>query len=89
MNSMTGKSLTNNSEFTCTMYTQGNDWVADMVPQKKEMKKMFKTIRLRFDSTRQMVSQVEMTEQGGDTTLITLKDVKLNGKVDEKMFVAQ
>jgi len=71
------------------MYTQGNDWVADMVPQKKEMKKMFKTIRLRFDSTRQMVSQVEMTEQGGDTTLITLKDVKLNGKVDEKMFVAQ
>lgn len=89
MNSMTGKSLTNNSEFTCTMYTQGIDWVADMVPQKKEMKKMFKTIRLRFDSTRQMVSQVEMTEQGGDTTLITLKDVKLNGKVDEKMFVAQ
>jgi outer membrane lipoprotein-sorting protein len=89
MNSMTGKSLTNNSEFTCTMYTQGNDWVADMVPQKKEMKKMFKTIRLRFDSTRQMVSQVEMTEQGGDTTLITLKDVKLNGKVDEKIFVAQ
>jgi outer membrane lipoprotein-sorting protein len=60
-----------------------------MVPQKKEMKKMFKAIRLRFDSTRQMVSQVEMTEQGGDTTLITLKDVKLNGKVDEKMFVAQ
>ena len=53
------------------------------------MKKMFKTIRLRFDSTRQMVSQVEMTEQGGDTTLITLKDVKLNGKVDEKRFVAQ
>ena len=88
MNSVTGKSLATNSEFACTMYTQGQDWVADLTPQKKEMKKMFKNIRLYFNSTRQMVSKVEMTEQGGDTTVITLKDVKTNGKIDEKMFAA-
>lgn len=88
MNSVTGKSLTTNSDFACTMYTQGQEWVADLVPQKKEMKKMFKNIRLHLDSARQMVSQVEMTEQSGDTTLITLKDVKTNGKIDEKMFAA-
>lgn len=88
MNSVTGKSLTTNNEFACTMYTQGQEWVADLVPQKKEMKKMFKNIRLHFNSTQQMVSQVEMTEQSGDTTIITLKEVKTNGKIDEKMFAA-
>lgn len=88
MNSVTGKSLTTNSDFACTMYTQGQEWVADLVPQKKEMKKMFKNIRLHFSSTKQMVSQVEMSEQSGDTTIITLKDVKTNGKIDEKVFAA-
>lgn len=88
MNSVTGKSLTTNNEFACTIYTQGQEWVADLVPQKKEMKKMFKNIRLHFNSTKQMVSQVEMTEQSGDMTIITLKDVKTNGKIDEKMFAA-
>jgi outer membrane lipoprotein carrier protein len=88
MNSVTGKSLTTNSDFACTMYTQEQEWVADLVPKKKEMKKMFKNIRLHFNSVKQMVSQVEMTEQSGDTTMITLKDVKTNGKIDEKMFAA-
>jgi outer membrane lipoprotein-sorting protein len=35
-----------------------------------------------------MVTQVEMTEQSGDATVITLKDVKMNGRIDEKMFAA-
>jgi outer membrane lipoprotein-sorting protein len=35
-----------------------------------------------------MVTKVVMTEQSGDTTVITLKNVKTNGRVDEKMFAA-
>ena len=54
-----------------------------------EMKKLFKDIRLCFSSTKQMVTRVEMTELSGDTTVITLKDVKTNGRIDEKMFAAQ
>lgn len=88
MNSVTGKSLSADSEFGCTMYTSANDWVAVMVPKKKEMKKMFKEIKLHFSPTRQMVDKVEMTEQSGDLTVITLRDVKTNGKIDEKMFAA-
>ena len=56
---------------------------------RKEMKKMFKEIRLHFSASRQMVTQVEMTEPSGDTTVITLKDVKTNGRIDTKMFAAQ
>lgn len=86
MNSVTGKSLTSDKDFACTMLTRGDDWVAELVPQKKEMKQLFTTIRLHFDGKLQMVSQVEMTEKNGDTTIITLKDVKTNGKIDAQMF---
>ena len=89
MNSVTGRGLTTSSDFGCTMYTSGDEWVAQLTPKRKELKKLFKDIRLHFGSRQQMVTQVEMTETGGDTTVITLKDVKLNGKTDEKMFAAQ
>ncbi len=87
MSSVTGSGLATGGDFTCTMYTGGGDqWQAVLTPRRKEMKKMFKDIRLHISASRQMVTQVEMTEQGGDVTVITLKDVKLNGPVDQKMF---
>lgn len=87
MNSVTGKSLASNGDFTCVMYVQGDEWMADLTPKKKEVKKMFKSVRLHFSSTRRMVSQVEMTETSGDTTVITLQNVKTNERVDEKLFI--
>ena len=86
MNSVTGRNLTSNKDFACTFYTQGDVWVADLVPQRKEMKQMFSTIRLRFDSKRRMVSQVEMNEKRGDVTVITLKDIKTNETINQNLF---
>ena len=86
MNSVTGRNLTSNKDFACTFYTQGDVWVADLVPQRKEMKQMFSTIRLRFDSKRRMVSQVEMNEKRGDVTVITLKDIKTNEIINQNLF---
>jgi len=86
LNSVTGKSLDTNGDFDCEMSVSGEEWIADLTPKKKEVKKMFKSVRLHFSSTRQMVTQVEMTETSGDTTVISLKDVKTNERVDEKLF---
>ena len=86
MNSVTGRNLTSNKDFACTFYTQGDVWVADLVPQRKEMKQMFSIIRLRFDSKRRMVSQVEMNEKRGDVTIITLKDIKTNEAIHQNQF---
>ncbi len=86
MNSVTGKSLTSGKDFVCEMYTEGDNWVADLTPQRKELKQLFKTIRIYFDSKRQTVGKVEMTERKGDKTVITLKDVKTNVTIDEKVF---
>lgn len=89
MNSVTGKSLTADGDFDCTMLTSGSEWVARLTPKRREMQKLFKDVSLYFSSQRQMVSRVEMTEPSGDTTVITLKDVKTNVRTDEKMFTAQ
>ena len=86
MNSVTGRNLTSNKDFVCTFFTQGDVWVADLVPQRKEMKQMFSTIRLRFDSKRRMVNQVEMNEKRGDVTIITLKDIKTNEAIHQNQF---
>lgn len=88
MNSVTGKGLTTSSDFSCQMYTSGDEWQAVLTPKRKEMKKLFKDVTLHFSSTKQMATKVVMTEQSGDTTVITLKNVKTNGRVDEKMFAA-
>ena len=86
MNSVTGKSLTNDSDFSVEMMTQGNEWIASLTPKGKEMKALFKTIRLHFDSQKQMVSKVVMTEKNGDNTVIQLMHVKTNGKIEESTF---
>lgn len=86
MNSVTGKALATGDDFACTMYTQGEEWVAVMLPQKKEMKRLFKDVRLHFDSRQQMVTRVELTEHNGDTSVISLSGVRTNQRIDEKVF---
>lgn len=86
MNSVTGKCLAADDDFVCEIYVQGEEWIASLTPKKKEIKKMFKGVKLHFDNARQMVSQVELTETSGDTTIITLNNIKLNERLDEKLF---
>ncbi len=86
MNSVTGKSLTDEREFTVTVSETSSTWTAGMTPVKKEMKKLFKRINLSFDRKKSMVTSVELVENGGDTTLIELLNVKTNAAIDAKVF---
>jgi len=88
MNSVTGRSLTDNGDFTVKMYVNGDEWVAFLTPKRSDMKKMFKSIHLYFDSSRSMVSKVEMLEKNGDSTVILLHGVKTNTGINEKVFSA-
>lgn len=87
MNSVTGKFLTGNTDFKITMYTKGNEWIAKLVPLKKEMKQVFNTITLYFNPDISMVIKVEMEEKGGDSTQIVLRNAVFNTAIDEKVFV--
>lgn len=86
MNSVTGKSLSSTADFSVEMFIQGDEWIARLVPKKKEMKAMFQSIRLFFNKKRQMVSKVEMVEKNGDQTVIQLLHVKSNGKIEDRFF---
>lgn len=86
MNSVTGKDLMSSSEFNVKMYTQYNDWVADLIPKRHQIKSMFSTIRIYFDSNKSIVSKIEMFEKGGDKTEIELRNVQINAHINEKLF---
>src|SRR5574344_1103887 len=58
MNSVTGKNLLSSSDFNVRMFTQKNYWIADLTPKKKQMRSMFSSIKIYFDSSNSTVSQI-------------------------------
>jgi outer membrane lipoprotein carrier protein len=86
MNSVTGRNLSSSSDFTVKMYSMGNDYVANLTPKKRQMRSMFSTIRIYFDSARSIVSKIEMIEKGGDRTEIELRNIQTNTYINGKMF---
>lgn len=86
VNSVTGKCLTEKSDFNITMSSDEKEWIADLRPVKKELKAMFNVIKLHIDSKKCIITQVELIEKTGDQTRIYLSDYKVNVDIDEKMF---
>lgn len=87
MNSVTGRSLTDTSDFKAAITASGDEWIAELTPQKKELKQMFRTVVLHFDRKSEVVREIELIERSGDKTVIELKNIKKNQTVDEKVFV--
>lgn len=86
MNSVIGKCLTNNTEFKVSISDVNNQWVASLIPQKKELKQMYSKIILYFGKASSIIQKVEMIEKNGDKTIIELKNVKLNKPVNANSF---
>lgn len=86
MNSVTGRCLTDTESFGTEMRVAGSEWIAVLVPRRKEMAQMFSCVRLHIDPAQRMVTKVEMVESGGDTTEITMKDIRKNEPVDDAVF---
>lgn len=86
MSSVLGTCVSNNRDFNVVLHGNGKKWEAVLTPKKSPMKQMFKTIIVYFDMNKSMVSGVKMTEKNGDTTTITLKNVKVNSAINANMF---
>lgn len=86
VNSVTGKCLSDDSYFDIAMYDSDKALVARLIPRKKEVKRIFNVIMLYFDKETFMLSKVEMEEENGDLTRISLKNVEVNVHVDDKVF---
>ncbi len=86
LNSITGGGLKNTTDFTVELYQTGKGYFAKLYPKKKELKQIYTYIEIHFNSGLTMVDSVVMAEKTGDTTQVTLSNVKTNASIDEKMF---
>lgn len=86
MNSVVGNSLTDDKNFKTAITATSTEWIATLLPLRKDMKQMFQKIILHFNKQKSMVTQVELYEKNGDKTLIELKNAVLNETIDAKMF---
>lgn len=89
MNSIVGKCLTDDKAFKTTIAETPAEWVATLLPQKKDMKQMWTKLILHFDRKQKAVVRVEMFEKSGDFTVIELKNARVNKAIDEKVFVVE
>ena len=78
MNSVTGKSLTDSTTFLVTAEEKPTEYVAILVPQRKEMKRVFAKLVLHFDIKQSTVTMVELHEKNGDRTVIELHNIHIN-----------
>lgn len=86
MNSVVGTSLTDDKSFKSTIATNGNEWIASLLPQRKDLKQLFQKIILHFSKKNAMVKQVELIEKNGDKTVIELNNIRTNEKISADMF---
>ena len=82
MSSATGRNLFDKSTFDIVFTDDGNLWKAEMTPKKRDMKRMFAMLTFYFDKKTNVISKVEMTEAGGDMTMIQFYDMKINELCD-------
>ncbi|MBQ6578742.1 MAG: outer membrane lipoprotein carrier protein LolA [Bacteroidales bacterium] len=85
VDTITGKSLDGGGDFAVKMETSSKGNVAVLTPLKREIKSMFKEVRLHFDDS-DCVSKIELVEGTGDKTVISLSGVKYNAPVSASLF---
>lgn len=89
MNSILGNCLTDEKSFQTDIETKGQEWIATLVPLKKDMKQMWTKLVLHFDSVKKSVVMVEMHEKTGDYTEIRLDNIMINRQIAENTFSIQ
>ena len=82
MSSATGKKLFDKSMFDVVITDDGEFWKAEMQPKKHNMKRMFAMLTFYFGKDSNVINKVEMTEAGGDVTLIQFYDMNINELCD-------
>ena len=86
MSSVVGNCLLGDKTFKTTIATTNGEWIATLIPQRKDMRQMFQKIVLHFNQQRAVVNCVEMVEKSGDKTVINLKNIRTNETINAAIF---
>lgn len=86
MNSIVGNCLSDDKSFKATVVVSGTDWIATLIPIKRDMKQMWNKLVLHINPDLKVVYKVEMHEPSGDYTIIDLINIKTNNKINAEVF---
>lgn len=77
-NIMSAQSFVDEQDFQVSLAQADKEWIATLIPRRKEVRHIFSSIILRVTPDQWLVHQVELVEPKGDRTVIELKNVKVN-----------
>ena len=86
MNSVVGNCLNDEKSFKSTISVSSDEWIATLLPQRKDIKQMFQKIVLHINPQQTIVKKMELMEKNDDMTVIELKNVKINETINNNMF---
>lgn len=86
MSTVTGTALSNAADFSVSVEDGKTLWNVTLIPQKKEMRKMFTRIILSFSKSDLMISEINLHEKNNDRTNIRLRNIKTNIAINENLF---
>lgn len=85
MDCVQGRAL-QNKDFQAKVFENDKSYCLNLVPQAKEIKPLFSSIRIYIDKNDFSIDQLEMKEKMGDTTIITFVNKQLNTAIDDEVF---
>jgi outer membrane lipoprotein-sorting protein len=86
VNGISGSGLSDTKNFDVACYKSPAQWDVALIPQRKELKKMFASITLTFNLKDYTADRIELKESNGDVTTIRLLGKQLNVEIDDAMF---
>jgi outer membrane lipoprotein-sorting protein len=79
-------SILESKDFTTRVFENDKMFLLEMTPVSKSLKNFFETIVLKVEKSDYSLSSMQMNEQGGDLTLLTFTDKKINVPVPDEAF---
>jgi len=83
---ISGSGLVDSPDFDSQFMVGKDDYQIILTPKKKEIKDLFSSVQLYVGKSDNRIRSVELVEKSGDKTTITLKNVKINEAIDDKIF---
>ena len=81
-----GSGIFDQSKFTAQFRVGAKDNMVILTPKQKEVKQLFKEIRIRFNKSDYTVNSVEIEELNGDKTFIEMKNKQINKELNDEIF---
>lgn len=86
MSTVTGTALSNAKDFDVRVADGRQVWEVTMTPRKSNLKKMFRTVELRFGKSNLLIQGLTINERNGDRTVIDFNNQSTTAPVNANLF---